>query len=210
MAEASSGADLPVRKANRLRSKLGLVLTLSALLGCDAGEGRATEEATDEGPSAEASTAARSGTASIELVHFADLEQALSAARGQGMLLNFWAIWCPPCVAELPELLEVAREYRARGGRVVGVSFDLMMPDADRAGIESQMRDFLAARGIDYPILIYDEDDFAQIEERFGVGGEIPVTLAIDESGAIVDRQLGRASRERFEQLMLAALGEKR
>jgi thiol-disulfide isomerase/thioredoxin len=200
MAEASSAADLPVRKARGLPS-LRFVLALSALLGCGAGEERAAGGAP---------AGAAPGAASIELVGFADLEPALAAARGQGMLLNFWAIWCQPCVAELPELLEVAHAYRERGGRVVGVSFDLMVPGADSAGIESRMRDFLAARGLDYPVLIYDDDDFAELEERYGVGGEIPVTLAIDASGAIVDRQIGKADRQRFEQLMLAALGEKR
>src|SRR5262245_5398962 len=61
----------------------------------------------------------------VERGGIAAIDAALAAERGHGCLLNFWATWCAPCVAELPDLLEVAHEYEARGGRVLGVSYDL-------------------------------------------------------------------------------------
>lgn len=201
MAEASSVADLPVRKARTpLTLTLAVALCAATLLACDAGEERAV-------PDAAAPASQAPSEAPIAIVRDAELDSALASYRGEGLLLNFWAIWCGPCVAELPELIEVARAHRSAGGRVLGVSFDLMVPGADRGSIESTMRAFADKKGMDFPILIYDEDDFAAIDERFDVNGEIPVTLAIDKHGAIVDRQIGKAGRERFEQMMLAALG---
>ena len=135
------------------------------------------------------------------------LDRALSGREGSGYLLNFWAIWCAPCVAELPELAEVGQAYRERGGSVVGVSYDLMVAGADSEGMVQTMREFLANRQLDLPVLIYDTDDFEGINERFTLPGDVPVTLAIDKQGRIVDRQEGPADKARFEEMMNRALG---
>lgn len=203
MAEASRSADLPVRKVLSSGSpKLFLALSLVPLLACSR-----VEEAAGEGAGATVSSPERPSEPVVRIVGFDDVEPFLAAHRGQGLLLNFWAIWCGPCVAELPELVAVAEAWRERGGRVVGISYDLMVPGADREGIEDTMRAFMARKGMDYPVLIYDEDDYDALNERFELFGEVPVTLAIDAQGTVVDRQRGRATRERFEEMMRAALG---
>jgi thiol-disulfide isomerase/thioredoxin len=159
------------------------------------------------GPRAGGGDASEAIPATIEIVGFDALETALVDLRGEGMLLNFWAMWCAPCVAELPELLETAHAFRERGGRVVGVSYDLMVAGADPTTIEDELRVFLDKRGLDYPILVYDEDDYEAVNARYDLGGEIPITLAIDAQGRIVDQQRGRANRERFDEMMRKALG---
>jgi thiol-disulfide isomerase/thioredoxin len=143
----------------------------------------------------------------IRVVDLAGLGQALAAHRGQAVLLNFWAIWCEPCVAELPELLEVGRQFRARGGVVVTVSYDLMVPDVTKAGVLKQMQDFVARRGIDAPVFIYDAPDYDAINARFGLEGPVPATVAIDRGGAVVERLAGKGGRERFAAMMTRALG---
>ena len=145
----------------------------------------------------------------LSIVDFAGLEPALAELRGEGTLLNFWAVWCPPCVAELPELVEVGEQYADRGGRVVGISYDYMVDTggADGAAVQASVREFLAGRDLHYDSLIYDEIDHESINERFELPGGIPVTLALDKHGRIVDRQHGRAGRERFEEMMRKALG---
>lgn len=177
-------------------SRLALALPLFALPACDSsGE-------------AEAQSSGESYVSpSISIVDFAGLEPALEAGRGEGMLLNFWAIWCAPCVAEMPELVEVAHEYRERGGRVIGVSYDLMIPGADASTIETTMREFLDGRRLDIPVLIYDDVDYSAINERFELPGEVPVTLAIDKNGVVVDRQEGKAGKQRFDEMMRKAMG---
>lgn len=186
--------DLPVRKVLPLTLATALVaaMGLGALASC--GSSGAPEEPRDVEP------------ASIEIVAHDDLEAALAEHRGDGMLLNFWAMWCAPCVAEMPELVEVAHEWADRGGKVVGVSYDLMVAGADRNTVEDEVGEFLAERDLSLPVLIYDDDDYDRLNERFELPGQIPVTLAVAADGTIVDRQHGRAGKARFEEMMRKAL----
>ena len=146
-------------------------------------------------------------SAPIEVVSFEDLEGRLEALRGEGTLLNFWALWCAPCIEELPELVEVVREHEAAGGRLVTISYDLMVPGSSAEEAPERARAFLERRGWDFPVLILDDIDYARIDERFSLEGGVPVTLALDATGAVVDAEHGQAGRERFEELMRAALG---
>ena len=143
----------------------------------------------------------------IRIVDLADIESVVGEHRGEGVLLNFWAIWCVPCVEELPDLLDIARQYKDRDGVVLGISYDLMVPGANSDEILQQMREFVAERGIDIPVLIYDAADYDSINERFGLPGPIPATVAIGRDGAIVDRQEGPAGKDRFIAMMENALG---
>ncbi len=151
--------------------------------------------------------AAEATVPSISILDYAGLEAAVEAREGSGYLLNFWALWCAPCVEELPHLVHVAQRYRERGGEVIGVSYDLMIPGDDATSIMPKMTSFMQRRTIDLPVWIYDEDDYEQINARFDLPGEVPVTLAIDKDGKIVDRQEGAADEARFEDMMRKALG---
>jgi thiol-disulfide isomerase/thioredoxin len=141
----------------------------------------------------------------IRIVDLEGLEAALQEYRGKGVLLDFWAIWCAPCVAAIPELLEVAKEYRGKGV-VVGVSYDFMIPGVTREEVLDQVRDFVAQHGMDIPILIYEAADYDSINERFGLPGPIPASVAINGEGAVVDRQEGESNKERFIAMMEKAL----
>jgi thiol-disulfide isomerase/thioredoxin len=143
----------------------------------------------------------------IRIVDLKGLEAAIAAQRGKAVLVNFWAIWCEPCVAELPEFLATGREYRDRNAVVLTVSYDLMIPDVTRQGVLKTMRAFVASHKIDAPVFIYDALDYDAINERFGLPGPVPVTIAIDAQGAIVERHIGQATREQFQALMRKAVG---
>ena len=134
--------------------------------------------------------------ASIDLGNLAAVEKAVAAQRGSGLLLNFWATWCPPCVAELPDLVDVARENEGRGGRVLGISFDLMIPDVEREEALELVRGYLSEHDLALPTLVYDAPDYETINARFELPGAIPVTLAYDRDGRIVDKHVGEADRK--------------
>jgi thiol-disulfide isomerase/thioredoxin len=151
----------------------------------------------------------RAAPPEIRVVDLKGLEAVLAAHKGEGVLLNFWAIWCEPCVAELPELLQVGREFRGRGGVVVTVSYDLMVPDVTQQDVLKQLRTFVAARKIDAPVYIFDAPDYEGINQRFGLPGPVPMTIAIDASGKVVDRHPGKAGREGFVAMMKKAIGPK-
>jgi thiol-disulfide isomerase/thioredoxin len=154
------------------------------------------------GPSGVASSAP-----DVRVVDLKGLEAALAEHRGQAILLNFWAIWCEPCVAELPELQEVGRQFRDKNAVVLTVSYDLMLPDVTPEGVLQQVQAFLAQKKLDMPVFIYNAPDYDAINARFGLPGPVPVTVAIDRNGTIVARHAGKGGRERFVALMQKALG---
>jgi thiol-disulfide isomerase/thioredoxin len=156
-AEASSASDLPVRKI--LGATLALVLIGACLPAC--GSKAAPAPAVAPAPS-------------IEVVDLAGVDAALARLKGRGVLLNFWAIWCLPCVEELPELMQTAREFQAQGGSVLLVSYDLMVPGPGRDAVRADVAKFAAGRHLDVPILIYDAPDFDAINARFDLPGSIP------------------------------------
>ncbi len=80
----------------------------------------------------------------------------LSDYRGRVVLLNFWATWCPPCKIEIPWFVEFQNQYQADGLTVLGVSMD---EDGWKA-----VRPFLAARKINYPIVVGNDD----VSRRYG------------------------------------------
>ena len=100
----------------------------------------------------------------------------LAEFRGHPMLLNLWATWCQPCIAELPALAALARTEAKDGIAVVALSTD--------HGGPAQVRSFLAAHGIDLPVRV---DPDGHVLEALGING-LPTTLLIDARG----RERGR------------------
>jgi len=115
----------------------------------------------------------------VRIVDLAGLDAALARHRGEAILLNFWAIWCEPCVAEMPQLLEVGRQFRDRKAVVLTVSYDLMIPDVTPDDVLKQMQAFLAKKKFDMPVFIYNAPDYDAINARFGLPGPVPVTVGL-------------------------------
>jgi peroxiredoxin len=101
---------------------------------------------------------------------------SLNAARGKGVVLNFWATWCPPCVAELPSLDRLAGTLAGSGIELWTVSEDL----GENAA--AKVRKFYDAHGIAHlPVLV---DPHGQAADAFGNQG-VPTTLLIDQAGMV-------------------------
>ena len=97
----------------------------------------------------------------------------LSDYRGKVVLLNFWATWCPPCRAEMPDLVRWQRQYRARGLQVIGVT----QPPASLPAV----RKFTRRLRVNYPILLGTADTKAGFD-----GGEVlPLTVVIGRDGKV-------------------------
>ena len=99
-------------------------------------------------------------------------EISLSDLRGQVVVVNFWASWCPPCRAEAPLLEEAWRSYRDRGVVFLGV---------DYVDTEAEARAYLREFGVTYP---NGPDRGSRIARAFGITG-IPDTFFIDRQGIV-------------------------
>lgn len=109
-------------------------------------------------------------------------ELLMATLRGQPLLLNFWGSWCPPCVAEMPELDRFARESAAAGWRVLGLAVD--NPKA--------VREFLAARPVGYTVALAGLAG-ADLSRQLGnTQGGLPFTVAFNAAGAVVQRKAGQ------------------
>ena len=103
----------------------------------------------------------------------------LSDYLGQVVLLNFWATWCRPCVAETPHLVDLYKNYRERGLMVLGVSVD--------QNPRSVLQPFVQRYRINYPILLNDQRAAA----AYGGVTSIPTTFLIDRQGMIRKQYVG-------------------
>jgi thiol-disulfide isomerase/thioredoxin len=103
----------------------------------------------------------------------------LDAYRGRTIVLNLWATWCPPCVAEMPSL-----ESLASNGRLKDVAFLCVAVNDDPGAVRS----FVESRSLKVPVLVADD----AVPEPFLTQG-IPATFIIAPSGAIVVERVGSA-----------------
>jgi peroxiredoxin len=112
----------------------------------------------------------------------------LSDFKGKVVLLNFWATWCAPCRAEMPDLVKLQNEYRSKGLQVVGMTY----PAYTRAGVRHLARRLK----LNYPILL----GTGGLAVQYGVSEALPTTIVIDREGQIRARILGILEPEEFEQ----------
>ncbi|MDA3971160.1 MAG: TlpA disulfide reductase family protein [Desulfobulbaceae bacterium] len=112
----------------------------------------------------------------VELPAGEDFDSA--QLQGKVVLVNFWATWCGPCVAEYPDLMQLHTAYSSKGFTVVGLSMDKSAGSVKR---------FMEKAGAVYPMLMGN----SAISRDFGAGAGLPVSFLIDRQGRIVKKYLG-------------------
>jgi thiol-disulfide isomerase/thioredoxin len=106
-------------------------------------------------------------------------------------VMNVWATWCAPCVAEMPDLRTIDQTFGDEVS-IVGVSLDDMIPDAKPAMVAT----FLDKQRIAFPNVYYtgNADDLGELIK---FSGEMPVTIVYDAKGNELWRHQGRIDREK-------------
>jgi peroxiredoxin len=97
----------------------------------------------------------------------------LEQYRGQVVLVNFWATWCPPCRFEMPGFQRVYEDKRDQGFVILGISTD--------QGSEGDVREFLEERGITYPVAPATR----RVVQDFGGVQALPTSFLIDREGRV-------------------------
>ncbi len=106
---------------------------------------------------------------------------------GKVLLLTFFATWCPPCSEEVPNLVKLQSDLADAGFSVIGLSVDQQGP--------AQVAKFVKKRGINYPVLLAEE----QTTKDFGGVYGIPVAFLVNKSGNVVKKYTGYVQHEILE-----------
>jgi len=126
---------------------------------------------------------------------FDDRPFSLDSLRGQVVVLNFWASWCPECEYEMAALEEAWRAYRDRGVWFIGI--DYMDFDEDALAMIERYQ-------ITYP---NGPDRRTEISKRYRVTG-VPETIFIDRNGIVQEVQLGPLNPARLKQVIEQLLSQ--
>ncbi len=102
-----------------------------------------------------------------------------SELRGSGVVVDFWATWCQPCLQEVPEYNRLYRKYRDRNFRFLAIALD--------SGDADDIRPFVSKYGIEYPIYL----GTPEIPELFGGIQFYPTTFVLDQHGSVQKKYIG-------------------
>jgi cytochrome c biogenesis protein CcmG, thiol:disulfide interchange protein DsbE len=151
-----------VERTVRFSSSIISVLSLLALFGCYSG-----------------SRPPRIGAAAPDFtVRDSDRTITLSQLKGQVVVLNFWATWCPPCIEEMPSLVQMQQRMKSKGVTVLAVSVD-----AD----ESHYLGFLR----DHNVNLLSVRDADQKSNALYGTFKFPETYVIDRNGVVRRKFIG-------------------
>lgn len=111
----------------------------------------------------------------------------LSDLEGKKVMINFWATWCPPCKAEMPDMQKL---YEEKGNdiHILAVNID---PEYDVAGFAKDMQ-------LTFPILLDEKD---QVMKTYQIL-TIPTTYFLDEKGIIQDKFMGAMNKDKMEEII--------
>jgi thiol-disulfide isomerase/thioredoxin len=105
---------------------------------------------------------------------------SLAGYRGKVVLIDFWATWCPPCRAEMPNVVATYRKYHAPGFEVIGVSLDEN---------RNTLVNFLPAHGMVWPQFFDGQGWDNKLAKKYGVHS-IPTAYLLDRHGIIIGKEL--------------------
>jgi|GEM_PF-1046443 len=127
-------------------------------------------------------------------------ERSLKDYRGKVVMLNFWGTWCPPCRAELPDIVRLHKELQPKGFEVIGLGVN----EQPRGGatVEEHVADFARKNGLVYPLLIANGD---LIRAYGGLEG-VPTTFILNGKGEIVEMMVGMRDEATFRRSIEKAM----
>jgi thiol-disulfide isomerase/thioredoxin len=119
---------------------------------------------------------------------------SLADAHGKVILLNFWATWCGPCRAEIPDLIELQAKYKDRL-QIIGRTVD----DEDASAVQQVMKE----TGINYPVAMAS----AEVRLKYGGIAALPTSFMLDSEGRVMQKHEGLHDPLLYELEIRALLG---
>ena len=124
-----------------------------------------------------------------------------SSLRGKAYIVNFFATWCPPCRAEIPDMVQVQRTWESKGFTFVGIAVNEKVPN---------VKNFMRQNGMKWPVLMATPELIRAFNGYIdgGISG-IPTTFVVDASGRVTGVIVGPRSKAEFDQIVRKALSAK-
>ncbi len=119
-------------------------------------------------------------------------KHSLEGYKGKWVLVNFWATWCPPCLEEIPDLIDLHDRHKDRDLVVLGVALDYRN--------QQQVKDFADQMFISYPVILGSYDSAAQVGKVNG----LPTTYLFNPQGKMVAYNVGAITRKMVENYISA------
>ena len=121
----------------------------------------------------------------------------LDGLKGKVVVLNFWATWCPPCRAEVPDFVSFYNENKAKGLEIVGVSVD--------TNTAAQVPAFVQKNKVSYAVAMFTN----KIVRDYGPIDAIPTTFIIDKTGRVRHTQVGAMDKDTLAEWFTKLSAEK-
>ncbi|MDF3128426.1 TlpA disulfide reductase family protein [Kiritimatiellaeota bacterium B1221] len=121
-------------------------------------------------------------------------EISLDDYKGKVVMVNFWATWCPPCIAEVPYMKEAYAKYHEKGFEIIAVSLDRS---------KAPLNKFIAKHDITWP-MIYDAEQKKSLADHLSVSAT-PTIFILDKAGKVISMN---TRGEALEKLLEEQLGE--
>jgi thiol-disulfide isomerase/thioredoxin len=169
-----------------------LVLLAACLASCGAEDTPSKTSGLSKEPSAR----------SISFATLPEIKSRIESSKGSALVVNYWATWCVPCLAEIPDLLRGTREFRTAGGLLLGIALERSSEGQTQESIMDKVVNVADKLKMDFPILICTEDDLIAVREALGFDmGGLPQTVAFDAAGTLVDHHEGLATEAEFREI---------
>lgn len=123
-----------------------------------------------------------------------DKPVALERHKGKPLIVNFWARWCGPCRAEIPELIKFRNAHKGKV-EVLGIGIE------DKA---EPAKEFAKAYDMDYPVFVAKEQGIPLMQALGNTKAGLPYTLFIDRHGNVIQRKMGVVRKPDFDSVQEA------
>ncbi|HHP7242290.1 MAG TPA: TlpA disulfide reductase family protein [Cyclobacteriaceae bacterium] len=112
----------------------------------------------------------------VEVIQYPDLDDLIYKKSDEIKVINFWATWCKPCVAEIPHFEAVNQKYKDEGLKVYLISFDFP------SQLDKKVKKFINKKNIKSIVKLLDETDYNAFIDKVdnSWSGAIPATLIVD------------------------------
>lgn len=151
---------------------------------------------TEESPQAEESAAETVPAPDFTLLDQYGNSHTLSDYKGKTVFLNFWATWCPPCRAEMPEIQEIYEEYGENNSDVIILG--IASPEVGQEGSAEDIAAFLSENNYTYPVVM-DTDGI--MSYYYGISA-YPTTFMIDKDGNVYGYVPGQITKDIMQSII--------